>query len=364
MDDYLARILLKIEKKEYGSVSSNISSLLILAVVIALAYYLFTPLLPLLIALILAILIDPVVEFGQRHLRLSRPLSVTLTFLGIFSISGLLLYIGATKLILEFYTLIQGLFKSLPDIQNSLTELALQAQLFYAALPIEASEGLSQGVSSLVKGISNMLSSLAGGLVSMAAALPNLLIVALIILISYFLFSLELPKLKYYLYQFFTPQAQKKLDVILQDLSQALIGFIRAQILISFLMYIIVAAGLLILGAPYALALALVIIVVDILPILGTGAVMVPWAIWGWSQGRPSLAIGLLILYAITIIFRRIAEPKILGQSLGISTLATLISMFAGFQVMGVMGLFFGPFIVIIIKSLRKANILNIRFDW
>ena len=102
----------------------------------------------------------------------------------------------------------------------------------------------------------------------------------------------------------------------------------------------------------YSFLLALVISFVDILPVLGVGSVLVPWAVFSFVSGRWNFGIGLLIIYGCVTVVRQIAEPKIVGGSIGLHPLATLVSMYAGLKLLGVTGLLIGPVTAIIVKSL------------
>jgi predicted PurR-regulated permease PerM len=112
----------------------------------------------------------------------------------------------------------------------------------------------------------------------------------------------------------------------------------------------------------YTMLLALLIVIVDILPILGTGSVLVPWATIVWAQGNPHMGIGLIILFFVITIVRRIIEPKIYSANMGLTPLASLVSLYLGFKVLGFIGLFLGPAVLIIYNTLKKAGVIKPNF--
>ena len=116
--------------------------------------------------------------------------------------------------------------------------------------------------------------------------------------------------------------------------------------------------GLTILGVKYALIFAIIIALVDILPILGTGSIYVPTAILNILWGNYKTAIFLLVLYGIIVTVRYMIEPKVVGAQLGIHPLVALASIFAGLQLVGVAGVILGPTIVVVIKACQHAKIL------
>jgi sporulation integral membrane protein YtvI len=163
----------------------------------------------------------------------------------------------------------------------------------------------------------------------------------------------------------FDIETRDQVNVVLQNLRDSIFGFLRAQLTLSLLTYIVTVIGLLILDVRFAFAIGLLIILVDILPILGTGSVLIPWALYEWLvKSDVKTGIGLLILFLTIMIFRRVLEPKILGDAIGIGALAALISMFIGYQLIGMVGLIMGPVVVIIYEAMKKEGLLaiNIKF--
>ena len=112
--------------------------------------------------------------------------------------------------------------------------------------------------------------------------------------------------------------------------------------------------GLSILKVNYALLLAILIAVVDILPLIGTGTILIPWAIFSFITGNAGLGSGLLVLYGIVLIIRQLAEPKIVGSSIGLHPLATLAAVYLGIKFAGFIGIFIGPIVALCIKGLGK----------
>jgi len=106
---------------------------------------------------------------------------------------------------------------------------------------------------------------------------------------------------------------------------------------------------------------SLIVVIVDILPILGTGSVLVPWAVYLIFTSHMYQGVGLLVLFLIITVFRRIIEPKLLGDTLGLKPLVTLISLYVGFELMGVFGMILGPMLIIIVQALEEAELLRIR---
>ena len=122
---------------------------------------------------------------------------------------------------------------------------------------------------------------------------------------------------------------------------------------------VIILTGFLILRIDYALILALGIAIFDALPFFGSGAILIPWAIVGFLSGKTSLGVGLLIIYLSVLLMRQMIEPKVVGSSIGMHPLLTLISMYAGYRIFSIGGLILGPLCLMLIISLYKIGLFN-----
>jgi sporulation integral membrane protein YtvI len=343
------------------TVKNLVLLLILLAGIIVFVFYSI----PLLLALITAIMLEPIVKLFIRLLKGRRLLSVTITFLLFLTGTGLLTYWLVTTLVIqviEFITVLPSYSVHLFEIaENTFYEM----ENFYSSLPPEVVHTLEDSLVGLREYAVQSAKGLTTGILGILTSIPGLLIYFIIYLVSLFLFSLDLPRLYAEFLNLFTTSAREKVELVFNQLSKATVGFFRAQIILSFITYILAFVGLMILKVEYAVIIAILIVVVDILPILGTGSVLVPWAAYSFFVNHNDhLAIGLLILFGLITIIRRIIEPKILGSSLGISALAALVSLYIGFKLLGFMGLIIGPAIVIIYEALRSAGFLKIKIDF
>ena len=116
-------------------------------------------------------------------------------------------------------------------------------------------------------------------------------------------------------------------------------GYFRAQFKIMFIVFVILTAGLLVLRVPYAVLAAAGIAVLDFLPMLGTGTILIPWAVLWALSGKLSSAAGLVILYAVTQVTRQLIQPKMVGDSIGMDAMTTLIFLFIGYRMAGLIGM-------------------------
>jgi sporulation integral membrane protein YtvI len=329
-----------------------------------LLYALFTVGSPFLLALILAILLEPVVQLLVRFGKFNRFASVTTVFLLFTFLFLTVSYWIGVKIIVEVIDLTRN-FPIYVELVRLKIDLFMERQeLFYETLPpdkaLQIQAALEQGIQTGIEHLNKIIGVIGTTFVNLAKGIPMLFVYMIVFFLALFLFSFHLPNMRNDFLKMFELQSREKVSTVLDNLKNAILGFINAQLLISVLTYTVTLIGLLILGAPYPLAIALLIIVVDILPILGTGAVIIPWSIYSLIAGDMYLGVGLITLWVFITVFRRIIEPKILGHSIGISALAALVSLYVGFQLVGVVGLFLGPVTMIIYKAMKKVGLIDI----
>jgi sporulation integral membrane protein YtvI len=319
--------------------------------------------LPLIFALLTAILLEGLVKWLINNLRLSRLQSVIAVFTGYV----LMLSVIGYNMIAIITTQTIALSEKTPTFvkdfyRSSIIPLIKKWEFYSKSLPKEVISSIEKTVENSVNTLDSFLQSFVQYTINFLTIIPGFLIEVLIYLVALFMISYELPKLKTKLEHYLTDQTKMKVYVVTTELSKAGIGFIKAQIILSVITFIMAFVGLSILQVSYTALLSLLIVVVDILPILGTGSVLVPWAIVAILQGNHFLGIGLIILFLVITIVRRIVEPKVYSSSLGISPLAALISLYIGFKLLGLVGIFLGPAMVIVYDTLKKANIIKMNF--
>jgi sporulation integral membrane protein YtvI len=344
----------------------SFKTLIFVALGLAFLYGLFTVGFPFLLAIVVAISIEPANRLLIKWLRVNRFVAATLTStLFILFILSVLFLIGL-KIFTEMSALIQrmpGYIRHASEfIQNDLMDQTrgLVGQLS----PVEEqqlNEFIQQGADQLTSAISRLADIVGTQAINLAGLLSNLFIFFLVFMVAVYLFAYSLPVLKRSFLSMFAEDSQDKVDRVLQDLRGSIFGFMKAQLILSTLTYILSLIGLLILDVNFAMAVALLIVIVDILPILGTGSFIVPWAIYNLIIGNVYLGVGLIILFLALTVFRRIVEPKILGDSVGIGALPALVSLYVGFKIVGVVGLFLGPIVVIVYQAMRKVGLLQIK---
>ncbi|WP_337098985.1 sporulation integral membrane protein YtvI [Paenibacillus sp. YIM B09110] len=337
----------------------SIKTLVFIAVGLLLLYLLFTVGAPFLLALIVAIFLEPLNQLFMTKFRMNRLVAATISST-IFSIGliGLIALLGV-KIVAEIIAFFKKVPKYFEDANGIVQDLMDQADSIYQHLSPDAVSQVESWMKGLTDNLTSMVGSLSNTVISFASSIPGMFIFFIVFLVAVYMFSFSLNTMKASVLSLFEEKSRQQVDDVLGNLRKSIFGFLRSQIILSALTYVISLIGLLILGIKYPLAIALLIIVVDILPILGTGSVLVPWGTYLAITGDLYTGIGLFVLFLVITVFRRIIEPKILGDAVGIGSLSALISLYVGFKLVGVIGVFLGPLVIIIYMAARKAGLFQ-----
>jgi sporulation integral membrane protein YtvI len=330
-----------------------------------LLYLLFTIGFPFLLAIVIVMFLDPLIILLMKTTKMNR-ISASTIVCTLFTLTSLwFIYWSSSKLLTE---LIQ-LFRNAPDYINSaytyFSNLSNSSNSFTDALSPEVMDQVNASMSSsldtVLRSLQGTVSKLPDTLLNLVSFIPNALVVYVVFTVALYLFSYSLPSMKNSFLSLFDIETRDQVNVVLQNLRDSIFGFLRAQLTLSLLTYIVTVIGLLILDVRFAFAIGLLIILVDILPILGTGSILIPWALYEWLvKSDVKTGVGLIILFLFIMIFRRVLEPKILGDAIGIGALAALISMFIGYETIGLIGLIMGPIVIIIYEAMKKEGLLAI----
>lgn len=340
-------------------------SLFIIVFGLAFLYALFTIGLPFLLALVVVLFIEPFTKLIMRYLNIGRTAAGTISS-SVFTLGLLVvIYLIGVKLLSELMSFLDYAINNFHHVSDYFQNASRNLEMFFETLAEDQAESLAQMVQSGIGGLMNAAQSLLSNLSSyawnFAAAIPELFIFSLFFIIAVFLFNISLDKMKNGFLSLFEESSRTKVEVVLGNLRNSIFGFVRAQIIFSTITYVLTFLGLLVLGIKHAFAIAFLVTLVDLLPILGVGSFLVPWAIYQALIGNWFIAIGLVVLFIIITVIRRIIEPKVLGDAVGISPLSALISLYVGYVLLGVLGLFFGPVAVLVYEAMRKEGLLNIK---
>lgn len=308
--------------------------------------YLLPVFLPFVFGLLLALAAEPAVRLGER-VRLPRwaasGLGVSLTLL----LLGTILWLLGAALVRQ----LGSLAGQLPDLQNTAESTVRQLRVLLSDAARHTPESVrplvsrsvermldsgelfvEQATIRLPRAVSSVLGKVPDGALSIGTGV-----------LSGFLLSSRLPKIKPALADKMPAGLKTQLLPALKRSRTALFGWLKAQAKLAAITYCILAVGFVVLRVPYGPLWAIAVALVDAVPLLGTGTVLIPWAVINLIRREHFLAIGLLCLYGATFLTRSVLEPRLVGKQLGLDPLVTLIFLYLGYQFWGILGMLLSP---------------------
>ncbi len=341
----------------YKKVTKRIFIILLTILGIYIGFKLSIFYIPFLIAFIISLLIEPIIRKIMKYTKFTRKVSAIITMIIVFGIIIALLIWGISSVITESSNLLSSLNEYVQKITNFINNKISNIKFERIQIPEELKNIIESSTNDTIILLTNIIKRSLNNIISSMQYFPKILIyIGITIIATYFVCADKLyilDQIEYHL----PHKWAKKVGMHTKQIISSLGDYLKAQAILILISFIIVLIGLYIFkflgwNIKYPLIAALGIGFVDALPIVGSGTVMVPWAVIASVNGNFKLAIGLLILYVIVIVVKQLLEPKIVSNHIGIHPIFTLIAMYTGFKIIGIIGMFIGPIALIIIKNI------------
>ncbi|AEG16079.1 sporulation integral membrane protein YtvI [Desulfofundulus kuznetsovii DSM 6115] len=313
--------------------------------------FLLTVLTPFILAVIIAVLIEPMVRFLHQVCRINRSLAVGLSMLVVIGGAGALLTLLVLRLAVELSELSVRLPQYMGPLQAEINRLVEKGKIFYFHLPPLVTERIQENMGTFTGWLSHVAGSLAGSLFHFITSLPNALVAIIVALIATYFLSRDYQLIiNLWLKTAPEPWGQRVVEVSRRVVG-ASFGYLRAQSFLVTLTTIQSIVGLYIIGAKYSLTVGLLIGLFDIIPVLGPATIYIPWAIWSFFTGQIAFGVKLVVLYLLVWGVREVLQARVVAASLGLHPLAVLVAMYVGLKAIGVVGLVLGPLTLIALQA-------------
>ena len=319
-------------------------------------------LLPFLLAWALSLLITPFAERIARRLHCSPKLCAILLFTGVLCLTVFLIGASVNRLLSELQGLLDrllekgtsdGLFAGKVDyFQTVVSKMGFLERISSTQNGVifreRFNEMVGEALSDAIASVSAELPKFAAKMIS---AMPSVLLFIVVTVIAGFYFCVERRTIEERMCSYLPTGIRNKIPHWRARFKQASFRYLRAYLVLLFMTFLELFIGLCILRVDYAFLLAGLIALVDLLPVLGVGTVLIPWALVELLNRHVSMGVGLLILYGAVSILHQISEPKLVGKSLGLHPLLTLVASYVGFRAFGIFGMAVAPLIALLCKS-------------
>lgn len=371
----------------------RIINIVYLAMILGLGYlfvrYCFWIFFPFLLAFLLAVIVQKPANFLVRKTKIKKGITSTILILLLFLIAGGIISLLGMKLVDVIKNTIDFITAKLTDLPSLIDDIKYWVINTASILPdkIEAKFVASAGswfdairdksVTEIAAIIADSASGDEGfslssittplsGLWSTAKRIPSVFVAIIICILSSCFMAADYDWIANFIKNQLSPEHKRKLSISKRVVFQSLGKLFRSYALIICITGTEIFIGLNILSliglynGGNIIVISVIVALLDILPVLGTGTFMIPWAIYSLITGKIGLAIGLFIVYAIIYVVRQVIEPKIVGGTVGLPPFITLMGMYVGSQLFGFIGIFLVPIMIIIVKLLNDEGVIHL----
>lgn len=298
---------------------------------------------PFVIGWMIALIANPLVRFLEKRLKIVRKHGSMLIIAGVLALIISLLYFVLGKAYVEIREFIGDLPALYDSAAAEIRGAVQNGNRMFEFLPDEFRTAVMQFTENIGTYVGDLVSKAAAPTVEIAGnvakGIPNVLVNTVITILSSYLFIAEQDKILAWMRRYAPKFVLRYAEYLKKDARGVIGGYFLAQFRIMFVVAGILAVGFLFLKVKYGLLLAVLISMLDFLPVFGTGTALFPWAAVKLFTGEYTYAAGLLILYVVTQVSRQLIQPKIVGDSMGLPPLLTLFLLYLGFKVKGIAGM-------------------------
>lgn len=322
---------------------------------------------PFILGWVIAWIASPPVRFFEKKLKIKRMAGsafVIITVIALVILAGYFLGVRLTEQMMDFIGELPNMWEG---AQEDLTEIEQKLDAFNKYLPREvqtALKSLTENVTEYLGGFFGDLSMPTIEAVSrFAMNLPSILIGIIMCVLSAYFFVADREYVPNLLKKALPESIIDHYEMIKRGLKHAVGGYFKAQVKIELWMYVLLGVGFSVLRIRYAFIIAIGVAFLDFLPFFGTGTVLLPWAVIKFLNGDYKLVIGLLIIWGVGQLARQLIQPKIVGESVGLSPIPTLFLLFIGYKTGGVAGMILAVPIGIIVLNMYQEGVFDTTLD-
>ena len=330
-------------------------------------YRLLAFFMPFVIGWFLAYVASPLVNWLEKRARIVKKLGSALIIILVLAGVGLLCYFLGSKLWQEIRALIENMPGIYRDLESGFYTVGENLEGIFEMLP----EGVQEGWQTMISNLDQTMGNLIGRISepTMAAAgnfakrIPSIFIGTIVTFISSYFFIAEREEVIIWAKKVAPDPLVERMSMVMDNLKYAVGGYFKAQFKIMIVVCLILIVGFVILDVHFYFLLAILIALLDFLPFFGTGTALIPWGLYKLMVGDYKMVIGLVILYGVTQLVRQLIQPKLVGDSMGLKPLLTLVFLYAGYKIGGVIAMIFAVPIGMIVMNLYKAGAFDYILD-
>ena len=315
---------------------------------------------PFVIGWFISYIASPIVNWLEKRVKIVKKLGSALIIIAVLGAVGILIYFIGSKLWKEIASLIQNMPKMYQDLESGFGEIGSSLNGVFKVLPAGLQDAWHTMTSNLDKTMGDWMGRISEPTVAaagnVAKRIPSVLIATIVTFISAYFFIAERDEVIEWAKKVSPEPIVRRMSMVIDNLKFAVGGYFKAQFKIMGVVCLILVIGFVILKVHFYFLLALLIAFLDFLPFFGTGTALIPWALYKLLVKDYRMSVGLIILYGVTQLVRQLIQPKLVGDSMGMQPLPTLLFLYIGYKAGGIFGMIFAVPIGMIVINLYKAG--------
>lgn len=346
---------------------SLLFSLLATAAFIIISWKLIVFFVPFVVGWLIALIVHPIVAWLDQRFKIVKRVASALVVIAVLAAVVAILYFLCSKIIGEVSSLIRNSADLYAQAEQSFNQVGNNLSGVYERLPQGLQSALTSVAINFEKNISELVSRISEPTVNaagrVAKSLPSILIGMIVSILSAYFFIVQKDQVVQWAKRIAPPSVEKRMSFVITNLKTAVGGYFKAQFEIMGIVVAILLISLMFLGVHYAILVALLIGFLDFLPFFGTGTALIPWALYKIVMGDYKMAIALLIIYAITQAVHQLLQPKLIGDSVGLNPLVTLVLIYIGYRVGSVVGMILAVPVGMVVINMIQAGAFDYILD-
>lgn len=313
---------------------------------------------PFFISGIIALIINPISQKLKNKFRIDKGLStLILSFIGV-AIVITLVSVFAMSSTRHLMNLLNSISENSVQINTIVENLSQKANSYIRYLQDVANINLESLISKYSVTLVNFIKELITNTISLASSIPYIAMFIVTLFIATYFISKDIDKIEEGFYDIFSPKTRMKVKHVKKEIGLSIVGYIKAYTIIMGITFLITFACFKFFDIPYATPLSIIAALLDLVPFLGIITIYLPFIVYYWIVENYVLAISIAVVFGMLSLLRQIIEPKLVSVNIGLSPLVTLVAIFVGVQVKGIIGIIFCLGLAIMHNILKKVEIL------
>ncbi len=342
-------------------------SLLATAAFVIIGWKLIRFLMPFVVGWIIAAIAAPLVNWLERRLRIVKKLGSALIVVLVLGLIVLAVYFGISRLVTEIGNLAADFPSMYAQLETGLRQIGDTLSGVFEKLPQGIREGWNTVVQNLDQYMGDLVSDISAPTVTaagnIAKQVPYYLISFIVAVMSAYFFIVQREEVLRWLKKVAPEAVQKRMTLVMENLRYAVGGYFKAQFKIMGVVFVILLVGFGFLGIDYFALVAFLISFLDFLPFFGTGTAMIPWAAYKFFMGDYKMTAALVVIYVVTQVVRQLLQPKLVGDSVGLNPLVTLLLLYVGYRMGGIIWMILAVPIGMVLINMCSAGAFDYIFD-